>query len=506
MTLLIESDYCSPDEFIGHIKEKKRIERIKNIDEAGRVILISGVQGSGKTSFLNYIGSLFDESQIITKQILSSQSNILLFYISIINELKEHGKAGWFYKIWNNNDIQTIFGVCSDIIRNRLGPDIERHIKNPQDYNDLIDSFSKLVIAIGNLLNGENQQLVILIDDAHHSFVSNKGVIDLFKKLKEILPNSILFIFTFLREKAYEEYYNELDSILQDYQILELDPFNSNDVREFVFQRYKNDNFYDMDNINDEIIQYLDGNYPSTIIDIFKSLKYYDCDLNRENIIQASHKIKSAEKNSFETLNDTQKDLARTVSIMDHDAPLSIISCVMSPQDDNQLKDKLKLKNQIMNELNQISFLKCHKEYSEENPDDVVECYYNFKSPSFRKACLMVDDQRKKLNCKALECFNKLKDKLDPILWEIMINEYFLRCPEGIKAEEFNQSSSRQFNLLNTQLASKLNDKAIESSIESSDNEQLLIAYSNQGFILEAEDKPKVSIEAFQKSQEIGQK
>ncbi len=57
MTLLIESDYCSPDEFIGHIKEKKRIERIKNIDEAGRVILISGVQGSGKTSFLNYIGS-----------------------------------------------------------------------------------------------------------------------------------------------------------------------------------------------------------------------------------------------------------------------------------------------------------------------------------------------------------------------------------------------------------------------------------------------------------------
>jgi AAA15 family ATPase/GTPase len=231
---------CTPEKFAGRFDEKSKLKEILNgARNQGKMALISGARGSGKSSFLEWIkyeiqnkpGGL--ESPAIKKEFLETTGMIFLTYRDLLTDLKGYQKFGWFKKILDNPKVKNSIEVALDVLEKaspltgqaKIGLDFgittakKMLPEQPSEYSQLLPSFLSVLRNLSEELTNNNRLFAIIVDDVQFSSDSD------FILLKDLIRNplpAIIFIAAFRLEAKKIEMYEELRQELHRFNHTEI--------------------------------------------------------------------------------------------------------------------------------------------------------------------------------------------------------------------------------------------------------------------------------------------
>ncbi len=183
---------CPPNEFAGRLRERKEFREILgNMKSRGRFIMVSGVRGSGKTSFLDWAeceihNKLGDGQSVAIKKEFLDTPVVFITYRDLLQELlSRRHKLGRLRRILNEPHVRKAIEASLIILDKAssltgmagpgvgLGIDLAKQLlpREPVEDSQLPSSLLSVLSSLSDELtkSGDSHSLVVLLDDVQYS-------------------------------------------------------------------------------------------------------------------------------------------------------------------------------------------------------------------------------------------------------------------------------------------------------------------------------------------------
>ncbi|MEM3832097.1 MAG: tetratricopeptide repeat protein [Thermoprotei archaeon] len=301
------------DDLIARQEELNALREIfKDSIESGKIALISGKPGIGKTALVNkFLNDVSNDS--ITIFLDSRFYNVLEPFITIFSNIKDWLQKSQLRVTKPIDEILDLLNVINkELDMSEIRGDAPHDIFSPiLNYTPLFNGLTiketqlsnrikEFLVSISDLLSLVNLRLVIALD---HSEVLNELVIKLLTSLIDNLPPRIMLILIYELTNETRELYERLGDKLINYEmgIVELSPFTNDDILEL----FNKENITINPIIATNIKEKLKGS-PLHIMRLIKLIKDNEIQLSENNIptIDELYKLffKNLNKNDIESL------------------------------------------------------------------------------------------------------------------------------------------------------------------------------------------------------------
>ena len=396
---------CPPEEFSGRLDEREKLsEVLRGAKDRGRVVLVSGGRGSGKSSFLSWAESEIQNGSgefkcpAIKVQFLETPGMVFTAYRDLLTVLKGHQKFGWFRTSLDNSKVRasidaalTILEKTSDLAGPyKMGVDagvaVARGLTSSEsfDYTKLISAFLQIFRSLSEDLAEKGRFITILLDDVQWS---SEPDFKLMNDLIQNLPPGIVLITAFRLESGYHDKHARLQAELLRFGHAEmaLGGMDKDGIKEFAELRYGL-------SIDDETAQLLSEKIgdPLCLVGSFNLLKKSGLSPTLENFMDILPQCLDSARCIYTGLDAMWQDRINSLCILHPPLILSIISCMLEEKDIIRLKDEFD---------HSPVFRKLDREL------------YDFAHPSLReyRRKELPTSASKELNSRAAKCFEHLE-------------------------------------------------------------------------------------------------
>lgn len=287
------------DNFIGRREELNALKEIfKDSIEAGKIVLISGKPGSGKTTLVNtFLNDVKNES--VTLLLDVRFYNTLQPLITAFLRIKDWLQSSQFETKAVDELLDLLNTANNELDLSEIRGDAPYDIFSPilntvSLFNgltirevQLLNKIKEFLTNISNLLSSINLKLIIALD---HAEVLHESVIKLIMNIMDDLPSRIMLILIYELTDETRELYERLGDKLINYEmgIIELSPFTDDDILEL----FSKENIVVSPTIVTTIKEKLKG-HPLYIIRLIKLIKDNKLQLSENNIpnIDELHKL-----------------------------------------------------------------------------------------------------------------------------------------------------------------------------------------------------------------------
>jgi len=346
---------CPPEEFSGRLDERKKLyEVLRGAKDRGRVVMVSGGRGSGKSSFLDWAESEIQNESgefkcpAIKVQFLETPGMVFTAYRDLLTDLKGHQKFGWFRKSLENSKVRTSIDAALTILEKtsslaalytpgvNAGVAVAKGLTSSDsfDYTKLISAFLHIFRSVSEDLAERDQFFAILLDDVQ---LSSDTDFRLMNDLIQSLPVGIVLITAFRREADYYEKHAKLQGELLRYDHTEivLGGMDEAGVEEFAKLRYNL-------SIDDKTAKHLSEKIgdPLCLVGCFNRLQNRGLPPTLESFQEILPQCLDHAQCLYTGLDQIWQDRINSLCILDPPLFLSIISCMLGEKNITRLKDE----------------------------------------------------------------------------------------------------------------------------------------------------------------------
>jgi tetratricopeptide (TPR) repeat protein len=244
MPLLNVFGPCPPDQFAGRQRERHQLmQALAGVSEQGRAVLVTGVRGSGKSSFVDWarweIESGVDgpSAPVIARPILETRGMAYAAFLNILKDMQGYRRFSWFHTLVEGGALKgvldtasALFGLASSVLPVGAGVALSAAAQaasvvagtlpgQTPDYSTLCGSFINVLNAASAELVTRGKSLCLIVDDAH---ASSDPDLKLLKDIIDNLPPAILLVLAFRLETRTQDSYQVLRQEIERFGHLEL--------------------------------------------------------------------------------------------------------------------------------------------------------------------------------------------------------------------------------------------------------------------------------------------
>lgn len=348
--------HADPARFSGRFRDREYL--LQQLDEArrmGRVVLVTGTSGSGKTSLLRWLEEELQRrgtnggSPVILAEFPETEGLALSAFRDVLTGIKEHGRYGWLQRAVQRNDVRTAVDIvlagidvaskCAGHALIGAGAAMARTLLHdrPLTYADLTERLVCALKVLSEALAEHERILTIMLDDVQ---LCSEEELAVLRDIVRNLPTGILLVLAFELRSPYMGRLAPLKELLLQlgHTEVRLEDMTCDEIRELAMKRYQEE-------LDPETLGYLSANvgHPRCLISCFELLQQ-----NREAITTDSIRAILPEAVDWarfiynQLSQDEQKRVDRLCVLADP-MPLSLIGCMLDTSRDGlvQLNDEL---------------------------------------------------------------------------------------------------------------------------------------------------------------------